>query len=288
MTREPSPIQLPDLEPWMSAWGHDERGPWCAFEVDPDGARIEQRMRWCPPGRFVMGSPESESGRLLSEGPQRQVTLTRGFWMAETTCTQAMWKAVMGNEPTRFESDNEPDSRVLPVERVSWHDVQQFIAKLNSTIPRLNVRLPSEAEWEYACRAGDPRPTYNGDPAEDATRVLDEIAVWSGNSHGRPAPVGSKRPNAWGLYDTIGNLWEWCEDAWRDRYDSGNTVDPFVDGEGAGAFRVSRGGSWVSVARLCRAAFRDDWLPDGRNGYLGFRLARGHPLRSRSQGAERG
>jgi formylglycine-generating enzyme required for sulfatase activity len=257
---------------------------------------VEQRMRWIEPGTFVMGSPEGEAGRLEWEGPQHEVMLTEGYWLADTPCTQALWQEVMGGNPSRFRSPKRP------VERVSWDDVQELFGKLNERVPGLEARLPTEAQWEYACRAGTTTATWAGDlriRGENDAPLLDDIAWYGGNSgvgyelaegsdssgwpnkqypHTRAGTraVGLKRPNPWGLYDMLGNVYEWCADMYAS-YQPGAVKDP-VGTVGPG--RVIRGGSWVSGARGVRAAYRLWSEPGYRLDYLGFRLARGQGLRS--------
>ncbi|MDO4575234.1 MAG: formylglycine-generating enzyme family protein [Planctomycetia bacterium] len=170
---------------------------------------VEFAFRWCPAGCFMMGSPSSELGRDDDE-TQHRVTLTKGFWMLETEVTQAMWESVMGDNPSYFKGSN------LPVEKVSWDDCQKFCQKLRSQ--GLNVQLPTEAQWEYACRAGTTTPfsfgsTLNGDKAN-----CDGNYPYGASTEGtylkKTAPVGSYSPNAWGLYDMHGNVYEWCAD-WK-------------------------------------------------------------------------
>lgn len=136
---------------WASAWGQDQYGPWCAFQVE----EVEQRMRWIPPGRFRMGSPADEGGRFDREGPQHDVELTQGFWFFETPCTQALWTAVMGDNPSHFKGTRRP------VEQMSWEDCQAFIHTFNQRFPELPLTLPTEAQWEYACRAGTEGARYH-------------------------------------------------------------------------------------------------------------------------------
>ena len=203
-----------------------------------------------------MGSPEDEEGRWDAEGPRHLVTIGSGFWMFDTPCTQALWEAVMGENPSRFKG---PDR---PVEAVSWDQCQEFLKALNSRIDGLRLSLPSEAQWEYACRAGTETPRYREDP--------DEIAWYSANSGDETHPVAGKEPNAWGLYDMLGNVWEWCEDVWVENYHEesrASAVDP------ASAPRVIRGGSWDFDARRVRAAYRVPYEPSIRSGLLGFRCA---------------
>ena len=165
---------------WAHAWGTDSFGVWASFSVPAaDGSRVTQRLRWCKPGRFVMGSPADEEGRHDNEGPQHEVTLATGFWLFDTPCTQALWEAVMVRNPSRFRSP------ARPVERVSFEDVQAFLAKVNTLVPGLCLVLPSEAQWEYACRAGTNTATYVGEmPILGVFNapVLDGIAWYGGNS----------------------------------------------------------------------------------------------------------
>ncbi len=303
VTIEVEPFERPR---WAPDCGRDRHGLWveCAL------AGVPMRMRWIPPGRFRMGSPEVEPGRSDREGPDHDVLITRGYWLAETPCTQELWEAVMGSDrnTSRFQGPERP------VENVSYDDVQEFLRLTPGRFSGEPFRLPSEAEWEYACRAGSSRATYSG-PMEilddyDAP-VLDEIAWYGGNSgeafdldmsvlerestlqilpHGGAGSrkVGTKSPNAWGLSDMLGNVHEWCADDLRG-YTSELVRDPLGDLSSHGA--VVRGGSWSSLARGCRAACRGAVLRGGRSDSLGFRLARGHsapasPARDRGPSGE--
>jgi formylglycine-generating enzyme required for sulfatase activity len=287
---------------WASEWGQDRHGVFIAFTLD----EVTQRLRWIPPGRFLMGSPEEETRGLAkedherewfeSEHPRHPVFITQGFWLFDTSCTQALWAAVMGGNPSEFKSLERP------VENVSWEDVQGFMQRLNARIPGLDLGLPSEAQWEHACRAGTETALYAG-PIEilgDANApALDPIAWYGGNSNqgfelengqertwlremqypgGKAGthPVKGKQPNAWGLYDMLGNVWEWCADGSRD-YGEDYAIDP-VGPLDTGAVRVVRGGSWNDVARYCRCAFRDGLAPDVRDFLFGFRCARAQGL----------
>lgn len=230
---------------------------------------VVQRMRWVPPGRFLMGSPEGETGRWDDEGPQREVTISRGLWLGETPCTQALWRAVMGENPSAFVS---PDR---PVEQVSWDDCQIFVERINRLMPGFGARLPTEAEWEYACRGGTTAATWVGDLevlGESNAPALDAIAWYWGNSdvdfdlnNGKQDRgthrVKRKDPNPLGLYDMLGNVDEWCGD-WFGRYVATPQVDP--TGAAAGSHRVCRGGSWGSGAGRVRAAIRSALLPGAR------------------------
>ena len=219
----------------------------------PDG--VEMRFRWCPPGTFMMGSPSTERQNYYEEmedETQHQVTLTKGFWMGETTVTQRQWQSVMGSNPSYFQGADHP------VEKVSWDDCQGFIQQVNRRMGGA-IRLPTEAEWEYACRAGTTTP-YGG------TGNLDEMG-W--NSGSPTHPVAQMKPNAWGLYDMHGNVWEWCADWWGD-YPTGNVTDPV--GPSSGASRVVRGGGWNGSAWACRSAYRYGHYPFTRTSYIGLRL----------------
>ena len=240
---------------WASAWGEDVFGVWAAFELEG----VEQRMRWIPPGRFQMGSPESEAGRWKDEGPQHEVTLTRGFWLGETAVTQELWEAVMGPNPSEL-----PDNAQRPVTSVSWEDCQGFFEAAEALLTGLALRLPTEAEWEYACRAGTTTRYAFGD------EISKEQANFESD---QAAPVRSFPPTPWGLYEMHGNVWEWCQDYWQDQYSEGPVDDP--TGPREGAVRVIRGGSWISVARLVRSACRDWYASGVRLDFLGIRLARG-------------
>ena len=245
---------------WASAWGQDQFGPWVALCV----AKVEQRLRWIPPGRFRMGSLEDDRESFDDERPRHQVQLTRGFWLFDTPCTQALWQAVMGQNPSMFKDAERP------VESVSWEDCQEFIAKLNEQLLGLALQLPTEAQWEYACRAGTDTPCY--------AKKLDAIAWYDKNSERQTHPVKQKQPNAWGLYDMLGNVLEWCHDG-RRTYATASVVDPLGPTE-AGAVRANRGGGWRWGALGVRAAFRGEDLHGLRVGSLGFRCA--------SSGAEQG
>lgn len=252
---------------WASAWGEDDFGAFACFEV----AGAEQRMRWIERGEFMMGSPEGEKGRFDREGPQHFVSLSHGFWLADTPCTQELWVAVMGSNPSRYQSSRRP------VESVSWEDlVEAFLAKLNTAVPRLEAGLPTEAQWEYACRAGTKEATYAGDlsrPERDP--VLKDIAWYARNTGMETMDVAFKKPNPWGLYDMLGNVYEWCADGPR-QY----THQPVTDPKGPlGRRRVLRGGSWGSKAEVCRAASRFLIAPGHHIGTVGFRLSRGQVLR---------
>lgn len=255
---------------WASAWGEDQYGPWAEFTVKPVVMSLKnhvtQRLRWIAPGSFQLGSPEGESGRWSDEGPQRWEELEVGFWIFDTACRQELWEAVLGvdSNKSRFRG------RQRPVENVSWKDCEVFLASLNGQLSGIQFELPSELQWEYASRAGTSGPLYHvesqlGDPGFEG--ALSAIAWWSGNSDGQTHPVGELQANGWGLYDMLGNVWEWCSDPWRSDYDSA------ASDVSTAALRVCRGGSWFLDARCARAAYRYRNLPSLRHGGLGFRCS---------------
>jgi len=276
--------------PWTTRFGWDRFGMFADFEV----GGVTFVLRWIPPGEFLMGSPEDEPGRREWEGPQHRVTISRGFWLGKTPVTQGQYAAVTGESPSHFR--NAGDS--APVEQVSWEDCQEFCRALRKGVADLDsglsFRLPTEAEWEYAGRAATTTAIYTGPltiRGENDGPELDAIAWYGGNSgvdyegghdssgwpkkqheHTRAGthPVGQKDSNPWGLFDMLGNVWEWCEDVWHDSYE-GAPTDGSARG-GKGPPRVNRGGGWASFARPCRCAFRDDWEPGRRDRYAGFRL----------------
>ena len=222
-----------------------------------------------PGGSFLMGSPPNEEDRDDDEN-QHRVTLS-GFEMLTTEVTQGMWTAIMDSNPSKFKGNN------LPVERVSWNDCQEFIKKLNQRDPGKGYRLPTEAEWEYACRAGTTTPFNTGKTLDASAANYDGNYPYTGGRKGvyreKTVSVGSFSANAWGLYDMHGNVWEWCVD-WYDSYPSGSVTDP--RGPSSGSYRVCRGGGWLLNARNCLSAYRGNDGPSNRLGGLGFRLVRSH------------
>ena len=241
------------------AWLSDE-----AIRIDQYGLSaslnifgVEQTMRWIPPGRFTMGSPEDEDGRIESETPH-DVILSEGYWLADTPCLQSLWQAVMSDSPSMFTGDN------LPVDSVSWDMAQQFIDKVNDEYPGLNICLPSEAQWEYACRAGTQTPYSFGHQIDESQ------ANYNGKSGHTTTEVGRFPSNQWGLLDMHGNVCEWCND-WYGPYSERDVVNPV--GAGKDDYRVLRGGSWIFSAGNCRSACRDGRGPSRRRDFVGFRFA---------------
>jgi formylglycine-generating enzyme required for sulfatase activity len=223
---------------------------------------LELAMQWISPGSFTMGSPAGEADRSTDER-QHEVTLSAGYWLGKYEVTQREYTEVMGSSPSHFKGD------ALPVENVSWEEAKEFCRKLTErerSAGRLaegyEYRLPTEAQWEYACRAGT-RGAFAGE--------LSEMAWYGGNAGGKTQPVGKKRANDWGLHDMHGNVWEWCED-WYGEYAGGTRVTN-PTGAASGTLRVFRGGGWFFTSAGCRSAFRDGFSPDYRYFYLGFRAA---------------
>jgi formylglycine-generating enzyme required for sulfatase activity len=210
-----------------------------------------------PAGTFTMGSPEGESGRGDGE-TQRQVKISRPFYLQTTEVTQGQWKKVMGRNPSFFKQCGDD----CPVENVTWNDVQKFISMLNSIDGTDKYRLPTAAEWEYAARAGSQSDRYG---------EIDDIAWYDANSGNKTHPVGQKLPNAWGFYDMLGNVGEWVHN-WSGSSTVGSVTDPI--GPSSGVSRVRLGGSWFSRAKDCRMANRLKRDPGYGDLSLGFRLAR--------------
>ena len=226
-------------------------------EVIDIGKDVKLEMVLVPAGKFKMGSPESEKGHSKAE-TQHEVTLTKPFCMGKYEVTQEQWTAVMGNNPSSTKGAK------LPVTDVSWEDCQEFIKKLNANT-KGGYRLPTEAEWEYACRAGTTTAYSFGD------NITPKEANYSDSKIFKPVAVGSYQPNAFGLYDMHGNVWEWCED-WYGDYPTGAVIDP--KGPAMGEDRVLRGGSFVSDVLMARSSLRALNTPTIRYVIYGFRLAR--------------
>ena len=240
-----------------SCWENETSGAICAEET------TGMEFVYVPGGCFNMGSTASES-----EQPVHEVCL-QGFWMGKYEVTQAQWQAVMGKNPSSFQSADRP------VESISWNDAQEFVSNLNVAVEThgrasLQFRLPSEAEWEYAARAGTQTAySFGDDPAQ-----LGDYA-WYGNENNagkQTHPVGQKQPNAFGLYDMHGNVWEWVADPWHDNYDGAPT-----DGSVWGSLddkkaKLLRGGSWLHFTSYCRSAYRSWLVTDKQGNYYGFRV----------------
>ena len=268
-----SPISTPTVVPTPSPTPVEFTGETITIPFDlPDGAKPLE-MVLIPAGTFMMGSPSDERGRSSDE-TQHQVTISQNFYLGKYEVTQAQWELIMGNNPSYY-SDN-PNR---PVGKVSWNDCQQFMEQLN-TMGFGIFRLPTEAEWEYACRAGTTTRFSFGDALEcaDSGEVYCELADqymwwWGNNEYGNHVDgtkeVGLKLPNPWGLHDMHGNASEWCSD-WYQRYDKGDQIDPMGPESGLG--RVKRGGSYVRSLQNCRSADRSDELPGNGFDYIGVRL----------------
>lgn len=232
--------------------------------------RIGMEFVYIPPGTFMMGSPRDEAGRYADRETYHQVRLTSGFYMQTTETTQKQWAAVMKNNPSFFINCGED----CPAEQVSWNDVQRFVWKLNQS-ERLNTySLPTEAQWEYACRAGSStRFNWGNDP--DCSKADYGVGFihneCKGINLGKPVKTGSFPPNALGLYDMHGNVGEWCLDRF-DSYLPKDAVDPA--GSYSATERVFRGGSWGVGSRYCRSANRDSGPPSMKSSEIGFRLVR--------------
>lgn len=216
-----------------------------------------------PAGKFVMGSPSNEQDRYKDEDPVHEVTIKNPFYLGKYPVTQKQWEKVMGSSPSRFKGDN------LPVEQVSWDDVQEFIKKLSEMEDPDKYSLPSEAKWEYACRA-DTTTRYS---FGDEESKLKDYSWYFANSGVSTHPVGQKNPNPWGLYDMHGNVWEWVQDKYHNNY-KGVPSDSSAWEDGYSFFRVVRGGSWSFFAGSCRSASRRGDVPDYRFNDVGFRLLR--------------
>lgn len=219
---------------------------------------IKYNMVWVDGGTFRMGATSEQGSEISDEKPVHSVTLS-GYYIGKTEVTQALWQAVMGSNPSYFEGDD------LPVEQVSWDDCQEFIRKLNSLTGQ-NFRLPTEAEWEFACRGGNNSRGYK----YSGSNYIDNVAWYDGNSGDKTHPVATKSPNELGIYDMSGNVWEWCAD-WYGDYSSGRQTNP--KGPYGGSYRVYRGGGWFINAGICRSSDRYYYNPAYRYNILGLRLA---------------
>jgi formylglycine-generating enzyme required for sulfatase activity len=232
---------------------------------------IGMKLVLIPKGTFQMGSPIEEEGARDAEG-QHQVTISKDYYLGGTEVTQGQYEKVMGTNLSNFQKRviRKSDSSMYPVEQVSWEDAVEFCKKLSALPDEKKAgrvyRLPTEAEWEYACRAGSKTAYSFG----ESSKSLGDYAWFAGNGISQTHPVGEKNPNAWGLYDMHGNVWEWCSD-WFDDYPEGAVTDPV--GHEEGSSRVFRGGGWSYVAAYCRSAYRNGYFPSTRDDSLGFRVA---------------
>jgi formylglycine-generating enzyme required for sulfatase activity len=256
-----------------------KREPGRAFVFrEPLATDVGLEMVAIPSGKFMMGSPESEHDRFPDESPEHEVTVPP-FFMGKYPVTQAQWQAIANTptierklelNPSRFTKDNN-----LPVENVSWEQAVEFCARLSRETGR-DYRLPTEAEWEYACRAGTKTPFHFGQTITGKLVNYDSGITYAQERkvkrEGKTTSVGTYPPNAFGLYDMHGNVWEWCEDHWHDNYEGAPTDGSAWISGGNDAGRVRRGGSWDSYPRDCRSATRDFITPGYRSDYFGFRV----------------
>jgi sulfatase modifying factor 1 len=228
---------------------------------------IGMKFVWIPPGTFMMGSPKEERERVINE-IQHKVTLTKGFYMGVHTVTQEQWTEIMGNNPSGFKGEEN-----LPVEVVSWNDCQEFVRKLRE-MDKKPYRLPTEAEWEYACRAGTTTPFHFGETiSADQANYHGDFTYGNGKKGAyrkKSTPVGSFSANAFGLYDMHGNVLQWCQD-WYGEYPQKDIIDP--RGPDTGTHRVVRGGSWHYGPGICRSAYRFKNGPGDRYSNFGFRVS---------------
>jgi formylglycine-generating enzyme required for sulfatase activity len=282
---KPALSQLPSPAPEVLVTGprfEEPRSPGASTPLGQSGVLPHLHFVEIPPGMFFMGSPESEAGRGTDE-VLHQVTLTQGFSLQATPVTQALWLAVMGTNPSVFTQD----SLDQPVENVSWNECQEFIQRINC-MGNDHYRLPTEAEWEYACRAATTTACAGGKLIElqgGLDPVLDALGWYCANSGATTHAVAGKQPNAWGFYDLHGNVMEWCQDGYAPYGDirmhkvqgewvttTNERIDPV--GLPEAKARVVRGGSWISTGRQCRSAARLAWPAGGRSNFIGLRLVR--------------
>jgi formylglycine-generating enzyme required for sulfatase activity len=245
---------------------------------------IGMRLVLVPAGEFVMGSPKSEKGSSAQERPQHRVRISRPFYLGQYEVTQGDYTHVMGRNPSQFKDVAGLDSKRLPVESVNWEDAAEFCRRLSGLAAELKVgrvyRLPTEAEWEYACRAGSTTAFHHGESLSSTEANFNGEHPYGGAKRGpylqRPAVVGSYKPNAFGLYDMHGNVSEWCADWYdKDYYKNAPAMDPAGPKEGALTVpvRVLRGGSWSSISKVCRSSERFYDQDTRRYPDYGFRVA---------------
>lgn len=256
-------MQKPD---WAAALGRDQYGLYADINLTPDHL---QRFRWIPAGTFLMGSPESEPERNDDE-TQHLVTLTKGYWLADSTVTQDQWQAIMTRVPSYFRGKS------LPVERVSWDGAQGFIQLINSQHSLLEFKLPSEAEWEYACRAGTTTPFIYGENITPKQVNYDATKPYNNGEEGeyrrQTVTVKSLAANPWGLFEMHGNVWEWCLDEWNKDLGTAPVTDPIMQFGDPGTFRAVRGGGWHQEGDRVRSSCRNFYSSDNSRSDLGFRL----------------
>jgi formylglycine-generating enzyme required for sulfatase activity len=223
------------------------------------GPKVKLNLVQIAAGKFVMGCPKNEEYRLSGDFDEHEVTITKPFYLGAYPVTQEQYAAIMRASPSKFKGATHP------VEQVSWTEAQAFCKKASAKTHR-KFRLPTEAEWEYACRAGTQTAfSFGGD-----WRQLGDHAWYGDNSGKTTHPVGEKKPNAFGLYDMHGNVWQWCSDWHSESYDATAVKDP--RGPKSGKNHVARGGAWLGDVRMCRSAFRTSSGPDTRLAYFGFRV----------------
>ena len=229
------------------------------------GKGVKLELVLIPAGEFMMGSPDSDEDANADEKPQHRVRITKPFYLGKYPVTQEQWEAVMGSNPSDVKGPKNP------VETVSWDDCQKFLGKLNAKLAAGagKFQLPSEAQWEYACRAGSKTRYCFGD---DQSK-LGDYASYAANSGAKTHPVGEKKPNAWGLYDVHGNVWEWCQDRYDGVYYYAESPMDDPTGPTGGSYRVFRGGGWGDPARRCRSANRLRVRPENRFNGLGLRVS---------------
>ena len=261
-------IQLIDRRRWAGLT--PGMSPGAMLPGTSGGPGLAGLLIWIPPGEFLLGSPSSEAGRDLDEGPLTPVVIPEGFWLGRCEVTQAEYQAVMGRNPSQYSGFAD-----YPVEKVSWEDAMAYCQRLTrlhrdtGAIPdSYEYRLPTEAEWEYACRAGSTTAYSHGDDRDGAE--LADFAWFTNNSDSSPHTVGAQRPNPWGLYDMHGNVWEWCLDRLTEA-DRGQLHTNEVS-TATGHLRVARGGSWLYSAPHCRSANRDEYAAGNRCSDVGFRV----------------
>jgi len=242
-------------------WGNEPGNPGGGNETYTVNG-VSFKMVGVEGGTFTMGATAEQGSDVYEvEKPAHEVTLS-SFSIGETEVTQALWQAVMGNNPSNFSGDLN-----CPVEMVSWNDCQTFITKLNEMTGK-NFRLPTEAEWEYAARGGNHSQGYK----YAGSNTIDDVAWYDGNSGSTTHPVGTKAPNELGLYDMSGNVYEWCQD-WYGSYSSSPSTNPTGPSTGSYPYRVNRGGGWDYDAGCCRVSNRNCHYPSYTRSYLGLRLA---------------